>query len=191
MKFNRTTITLVLVSIGLGSLIYLMEIKPQGFVLNTPNQKENNSNKIFPFKTEEIKTITINVNQEVIQFQRQNRESSPWQMTQPQNLVASEAAMAFLVNLFPQAEKTIELQITNAEQKKVYGLENSPRQIQVTLNNGDRYVMILGGDNFNQTQIYAEVIFPEQLQDKSSIFLVSKSFQYAIERNFDEWKQGE
>lgn len=47
--------------------------------------------------------------------------------------------------------------------------------------------MILGKSNFDDTQIYAEVIFPEKEKIKPQIYLVSKSFQYALERNFDEW----
>jgi hypothetical protein len=77
----------------------------------------------------------------------------------------------------------------NAQNRQDYGLANSQKKIQIILKNGDSYQMILGIPNFNDTQIYAEVIFPPSKEEQSAIFLVSKSFQYAIERDFEEWKQ--
>ena len=191
MKFNRTTISLLILSLGLTGIVYITEIKPEGFNLNPKAQKQSEILKIFPFETQDIQKITIEIDQQIISFQRQEQsEKSLWQMTQPEKLVANDGAIAFLINLFPQAENKLQIP-ANLAKRKEYALLDSGKTIEIILNNGDQYKMILGSPNFDDTQIYAEVIFPSQVPDKSTIFLVSKSFQYAIERDFDEWKKNE
>ena len=188
MKFNRTTISLVILSLSLTGIVYITEIKPQGFNLNNKGQKQKEIVRIFPFETQDIQQIIINVDQEVISFQRKENGNSAWQMIEPENLVANNGAIAFLLNLFPQAQKKLELP-ANIEKRKEYGLLESAKKIELILKNGDQYYLTLGNSNFDNTQIYAEVKFPPSIQDEYSIFLVSKSFQYAIERDFEEWKQ--
>jgi hypothetical protein len=192
MKLNRTTISLLILSLGLTSVVYITEIKPEGFNLNPKNQKEEEIPKIFSFKTQDLEKINIKAEQTIITFQKQRKgeENSFWQMTQPENLLANEGAIAFLVNLFPPAEKKLTIP-ANDENRKKYGLWESQKKIELTLSNGDQYEITLGSANFDNTQIYVEVKFPTTVEDQSSIFLVSKSFQYAIERDFDEWKQNE
>ena len=88
---------------------------------------------------------------------------------------------------FPQAKKKLTIP-ANDEKRKEYGLFDSTKVIEVVLNNGDKYQMILGNANFDNTQVYARVNYPDRAQESSQIFLVSKSFQYAIERDINEWK---
>ena len=188
MKFNRTTIICVIVSLGLSAIVYITEIKPEGFNLDNKNEQQNEVAKIFPFQLEDIQQIIIKADQQVISFQQQEGQNSQWQMTQPENLVASEAAIKFLLNLLSQSENKLSIN-ADSQNRKDYGLLDSSKIIEIILNSGDKYQMILGNPNFDDTQIYAEVIFPAQMKKKSTIFLVSKSFQYAIERDFEEWKQ--
>jgi hypothetical protein len=188
MKFNRTTIIFVILSLGLTVIVYVTEIKPEGFNLENKSEQANEVAKIFPFPTEEIKQIKITLNQKVISFEKQGETTSLWQMTQPEKTMASEAAINFLLNLFPQAEKTLSIPV-DAEKKREYGLLETDKSIEIILKNGHKYQMILGNPNFDDTQIYAEVIFPPEINQESAIVLVSKSFQYAIERDFAEWKQ--
>ncbi len=188
MKFNRTTISLVVFSVGLSVIVYLAQIKPQGFNLDSKTEQEIANPKIFSFTTEDIQQITIYTNQETIVFDREDTDKSPWLMIQPQKLVASDGAISFLVNLFPQAQNKVELPATE-DKKQEYGLLDSTDKIELTLTNNDRYTIILGNPNFDDSQIYAQVIFPNQMQKQTSIFLVSKSFRYAIERDFEQWKK--
>lgn len=186
MKFNRTTISLVILALGLTSFVYFSEIKDQGLNISSKiDGREEKKEKIFPFDGKDIKSIIINLDRMQISFEK--TEKDIWQMTQPEKFTASDASMAFLLNLFNQAQNTVEIPFTKEKQEE-YGLAKSNYKIQWRLKNGDEYQMILGKSNFNDTQIYAEVIFPDSVKTKQNIFLVSKSFQYAIERDFDEWK---
>ena len=188
MKFNRTTITFLILSLGLTAIVYVTEIQPDGFSLDSTSEQQDQVAKIFPFQVDEIRQITITVNQQIISFQKQDQDQSPWQMTKPENAIASEGAMTFLLNLFPQAENKLAIPV-DEQKKKEYGLAEANKNIEIILNNGNKYQMILGSSNFDDTQIYAQVIFPPEINEESAIFLVSKSFQYAIERDFEEWKK--
>ena len=185
MKFNRTTIVLLMVSLGLGGVVYLTEIRPDGFSLSRQDEESEEKATIFPFVSEDIIRIMINTGETNLSLQKQDEN---WLMTQPEKEIANEAAIVFLLNLFPQAEGKLDLPVTEARRKE-YGLHQSVQTIEVTLANNDRYKLILGDANFDNTQIYAQVTFPDSANKPSSIFLLSKSFQYAIERDFNEWKK--
>ncbi len=87
-------------------------------------------------------------------------------------------------------QATNEQEISHSEKNlQEYGLENPNSKIRLTLNNGKEYTVNLGKSNFDNSKIYAQVIFPESQPNNGKIFLISKSFQYAIERDFDEWKE--
>ncbi|NCO74120.1 MAG: DUF4340 domain-containing protein [Cyanobacteria bacterium] len=186
MKFNRTTISLVILALGLTGFVFFREIKDQQFDLTSKiGKEEEKQEKIFTFDTKEIKNIDIEVNQEKINFEKTDK--NVWLMTQPQKLTVNDAAMNFLINLFNQAENKLEIPST-PEKIQEFGLDKSHHKISLILNNGDKYQIILGKGNFDDTAIYAQVIFPESLKATQNIFLVSKSFQYAIERDLEEWK---
>jgi hypothetical protein len=187
MKFNRTTISLVILALALTGFVFFREIKNQGFNITPKTEKLGKKEKIFLFDTNEIKTITIQVNDNKISFEKTEDNNQPWQMTTPQKITASDAAMSFLINLFSQAENKLEIPVTENKRQE-FGLDISQNQIWLTLNNGQEYHIILGKPNFDDTQIYAEIKFPESVNSKQKFFLVSKSFQYAIERDFEEWK---
>ncbi|BAQ61978.1 hypothetical protein GM3708_2384 [Geminocystis sp. NIES-3708] len=187
MKFNRTTIFLVILALGLTAFVFLREIKDQGFDITPKIQNQNEGEKIFTFDTNDIKNITIKINDKKISFEKIKNKNQSWQMTQPEKIIASNAAISFLINLFSQAENKVEIPSTK-EKRQEFGLDISQYQIWLTLNNGEEYHMILGKSNFDNTQIYAEVTFPKSVKSQQNIFLVSKSFQYAIERDFEEWK---
>jgi Domain of unknown function (DUF4340) len=190
MKINRTTIFLVMVALALTGFVFFQEIKNQGFDINPKTEKPEEKVKIFPFDTNDIKTIIIQVNKDKISFEKTENNNKSWQMTQPQKITASDAAMSFLINLFSQAENKVEISLTE-DKRQEFGLDISQHQIWLTLNNGEEYHIILGKPNFDDTQIYAQVKFPQSINSTQNIFLVSKSFQYAIERDFDEWKENE
>lgn len=188
MKLNRNTIILFITAFSLMGLVFLTQIRKDGFNISPVGKQEDSIPSIFPFKTEEIQALEIKTDGQLIAFEKTGNEPLSWMMKQPENTKASDAAIAFLLNLFPSATKKIELLATD-EQRKEYGINNNSPTITITLKNSDRYQMILGKSNFDDTQIYAEVIFPEQEKIKPQIYLVSKSFQYALERNFDEWRE--
>lgn len=191
MKFNRTTIFLVILALGLGTFIYFAEIKTNSTTKINGNQnKVEKENKIFSFNTDEIKTLTIESKGQKITFEKTEAEIKPWLMIIPEKTKASDAAISFLVNLFNQATNKQKIPVTE-NQLKEYGLEQPQGKIWLILKNGDQYQINLGKANFDNSQLYAQILFPKSQTQEQEIFLVSKSFLYGIERDFEEWKEEE
>lgn len=187
MKLNRNTIFLLIVALSLTGAVFFSEIRRDGFNLTTNDNQEKEIPLIFPFRVEMVEKIDLDIDDNQISFAKTGDNPQPWMMITPEKTKASEGAIAFLLNLLPSAQKKIELLATDSLRKE-YGINEQSPIITITLTGGDRYQIILGKSNFDDTQIYAEVIFPES-DNPPQIYLVSKSFQYALERDFDEWKQ--
>lgn len=186
MKLKPTTIFLMILSFSLGIIVFVTQIWDKGFNLN-PNESEEIVDNIFPFTRKDINIIKLQIPDTEIIFKRENKSSS-WKMIAPEKTEANDASIAFLLNLLPNAKKEVEISPTDSNLEE-YSLSNSQKKISLTLNNGKLYEITLGKSNFDDTRIYALVSFPPELESKSAIFLVSKSFQYALERDFSEWKQ--
>ena len=190
MKLNRNTIFLLIVALSLTGAVFFSEIRRDGFNLTTDNTQETEISLIFPFQIEAVKEIDLTIDGNGISFAKIGSNPHPWMMINPEKTKASDAAIAFLLNLFPRAQKKIELLATD-NLRQEYGINANSPTITITLEGRDRYQIILGKPNFDDTQIYAEVIFPEKDDIPPHIYLISKSFQYALERDFDEWKNNE
>jgi len=188
MKLNRNTIFLLIVALSLTGAVFFSEFRRDGFDLTTDNTQETEIPLIFPFPTEAVKEIDLTIDGNGISFAKTGSNPHPWMMITPEKTRASDAAIAFLLNLFPSAQKKIELLATD-NLRQEYGINANSPIITITLEGRDRYQIILGKPNFDDTQIYAEVIFPDEDGIPAQIYLISKSFQYALERDFEEWKQ--
>ena len=191
MRFNRTTISLTILAISLGAIVYVTEIREQRQgVVNSDNSQTEDTEKIFAFESNEIKNIKIRTQSQTINFVKTDRDVQPWQMTTPEDIEANDAAISFLINLFKQTQSGQKI-ISNTEELKEYGLDKPRGTILLTLKNQDKYQINLGKSNFDDSRIYAQIIFPNSQTTEPEIFLLSKSFQYGIERDFDEWKAEE
>ncbi len=188
MKLNPNTIFLLIVALSLTGAVVFSEIRRDGFILTTDNTQETEIPLIFPFPREAVKKIDLTIDDNRISFAKTGNNPYPWMMITPEKTKASDAAIAFLLNLLTSADKKIELLATD-NLRQEYGINDNSPMITITLEGRDRYQIILGNPNFDDTQIYAEVIFPEKDKIPAQIYLISKSFQYALLRDFEEWKQ--
>ncbi len=184
MKLKTTTIILVFLALGLGSFVYFLEIKGK----QAQEKVESTKKQIFNFVAQDIQTLVIETEGKKLKFERTNQATQPWKMTEPEDTPASEAAISFLVDLLIELEINQSFAITQ-EQLADYGLVQPLAKILIQLNNQQEHRVILGGSNFDNTSIYAQVDPATEPQDSIDIVLLSKNFQYAVERDFDEWKE--
>ncbi|RMD73160.1 MAG: hypothetical protein D6822_00025, partial [Cyanobacteria bacterium J149] len=121
MKLNRNTIILFITAFSLMGLVFLTQIRKDGFNISPVGKQEDSIPSIFPFKTEEIQALEIKTDGQLIAFEKTGHEPLSWMMKQPENTKASDAAIAFLLNLFPSATKKIELLATDEQRKSKEG----------------------------------------------------------------------
>ena len=184
MKLKTTTIILVFLALGLGSFVYFSEIKGKQARENVESTKKS----IFNFAHRDIQTLVIDTEGKNLKFKRTTQETQPWKMTAPEDVPASDAAISFLVDLLIES-KINQSFVIPQEQLADYGLVQPLAKILIKLKNQQEHRVILGNSNFDNTLIYARVDPSSQPQDRVEIVLLSKSFQHAVERDFDDWKQ--
>lgn len=177
MKLQKSTWALLSTAVLLSGVVYIYE-----FESNRAVQTQQQS--LFDFQEEDIQAITLQNQQ--IRFERSGSEPFPWQL-QPQNVPANDAAVSFLLDLLVQGKSDRSLTIS-PDQKPEYGLGKPLTTIQVELKNGRKHKLILGKPNFNNQFIYAQ-IDPANQADSLTIDLLSINFQYAVDRELEEWKQ--
>ena len=175
---QKSTWALLASALVLSGVVYVYEFESDREAVETQQQQ------IFDFQEEDIQAITIQKPQ--IRFERSGEEPFPWQM-KPQNVPANDAAVSFLLDLLVQGTSDRSLTISPA-QKPEYGLEQPSAKIQIELKNQEKHELILGNPNFDNQFIYAQVD-PSSQTEQLTVSLVSINFQYAVDRELEEWRQ--
>lgn len=182
MKLQKKTWGLLIVAVFLCISVYIYEIKFQQQQL----QIKSNNKKLFNFAEEDIKNITIKIQQDTLRFQRTEDDKRYWKMTQPKQEKANDATISFLINLLVTGESDRRFTISTSQQKD-YGLSNPLATIEVILTDGKKHQIVLGNSDFNDSFLYAQVDPNNQETTELIINLVPKNYQYAIDREIDEW----
>jgi hypothetical protein len=188
MKFQKTTIILVFLALGLGAFVYFSERKTNQERENIESTDQINKKPIFNWLEKDIQNLTIETQGKTLKFERTDPKNQPWEMTEPEKITASEPAISFLVNLLIES-KINQSFVISKDRLADYGLEPPLARILIKLKNQQEHQVILGKSNFDNTLIYAQVDPENESANNPEIVLISKSFQYAVERDFDEWKQ--
>ena len=176
---QKSTWALLATALVLSGVVYVYEFESSREAVETQQQQ------LFDFQEEDIQAITIQ-KPTPIRFERSGKEPFPWQM-QPQNVPANDAAVSFLLDLLVQGNSDRSFTIS-PNQKSEYGLEQPSARIQIELKNKEKHELILGNTNFDNQFIYAQVD-PSSQNDQLTVNLVSINFQYAVDRELEEWKQ--
>lgn len=178
MKLQKTTLLLIITALLLGGFVYFLEMEKQ----KTNTEQKQNIKQIFDFKEADISGFTIEKDGKTLEFVRTQRELLPWQMKQPVDIEANDAAVSFLINLLVDSKRDRTLTITE-NQKSEYGLEQPLATIKVKLKNNQEHQLNLGKLNFDGKLIYT------QIDQGLTIYLLPIEFKYAVERDLAEWQQ--
>jgi hypothetical protein len=182
MKLQRTTLALLGIAIVLGGIVYVSERQ------RTQNQETPQTTKqpIFSFKEDDIQSVTIYMGEETFEFQRVNGQTTNWRMKQPQDAPASDAAVAFLLDLLAEGKSTRSFPI-RVSQFSEFGLDKPMATVKVQLNNKADHWLILGKPDFNRSSLYAQADPSYQTPQPPQVLLVPIDFEYAVNRPLSEW----
>jgi hypothetical protein len=185
MKLKKSTLILLTIAILFAGGIYIYEF----FGKSHQEQIESEQKQLFSFSADAIKGLTIDSKGQSLQFARTEDTNNPWRMQKPELLTASDAAVSFLVNLLVEAKRDRSIKVPVTELKE-YGLASPMATITIKLKDEKSHQLILGNPNLEDSYLYAQ-IDPQTAQQEVEIILVPKEFQYAVERDLNEWKQTE
>lgn len=192
MKIKPSTLLLLLTALLLGGVTFLV-VQNQ-----PPNQSQNQSQNqqagqsepvdLFAFTEKQVKTLSFSTPLRSVKFERD--AAGKWQMIDPERAPASDASIAFLLDLM--ASGTSDRTFTApAVQREQYGFHQPLATIEVTLDNGEAHRLIVGEYDFNRSFLYALADPASDANAELKVSLVSPSFENAVNRPLDEWKQSE
>ncbi len=183
MKLQRTTLILLVSAIILGGVVYFSEI--QG--AQKQEAVKTTKQPIFFFKEDEIQSLKIFIDEETLEFERAKGQPTDWRMTQPKNVLVSNAPMSFLLNLLVQGKRERSFAV-QPNQLKEYGLDKPLASIKVELKNQQSHWLILGKPDFNKSFLYAQVNPTPRTPQPLEVVLVPVDFEYAVMRPMSEWE---
>ncbi len=186
MKLQKTTIILIILALGLGTFIFITETKKKTDENQVENSSENLTIPLFNFTKNDLQNLIIESQNKTFEFEKIDSKIESWQMIKPEKVKANDASLSFLINLL--VESKIKENFTITKDKLIdYGLDKPIGKIIITLKNQEKYELLLGKSNFDNSLIYAYKNVNNQ-DNNIEIILISKSFQYGIQRELNDWK---
>lgn len=180
MKIKPATLFLVLAAALMGGVVMVAgNQRPPEQTQSQPGQK------LFAFEEKQVQSLTVKTQLRSLKFERD--QSGKWQMIEPDRIVASDASIAYLLDLL--AGKSDRTFTALAGDRESFSFHQPLATINVVLNNQETHRLLLGGYDFNRSFIYALVDPPPALSGEIKVFLASPSFENAVDRPLEEWKQ--
>ncbi|MBD2091027.1 DUF4340 domain-containing protein [Microcoleus sp. FACHB-1515] len=176
------TWTLVAVAALLGGFVYFSEVRNA----DQPEASETQAASLFGFEEKQVQRFRVQTRLHNLLFERDS--TGKWQMREPDQTPASDASVAYLLNLLATQERDRVLTINRANQKD-YGLDQPIATIFVTLDNGQAHKLVIGGYDFNRSNLYALADPATGNPSELQVVTVSPDFDSAVNRSIPEWKQ--
>jgi len=181
MQLKKTTWILLVTALGLSGWVVLYELPRQ-------RQKVNNisEQKIFNIEEDKIQKIIINQKDLTLEFIVIEDQENSWSMVQPEKTLANDAVISFLTELLVNgtSDRVITPKTTSLAE---YGLDKPISTITFATTDGKTRQISLGKSTIGDRFIYAQISDNNKANNK--IILVSKNWQYAVERDYQEWKR--
>ena len=195
MKFQRSTLILMGLALGLTGAVYVFEIhgKTQQQEIQAKQQQ------IFSFPKNEIQFFTITTPQQTVTLERVTNadelKKSPWKITAPIQFLANPASVDYLLReLFKNQSNPSDINsgiqklTVSTEKLKDYGLDTVTDKIEIKLKNNTIYKLSLGKNDFRGDSLYAQIDSPQTSTKEVNILVISNDILSTSNRPIEEWK---
>ena len=176
---QKTTLFLVLLALGLGGYVYFSEIHSPPPEETATTSKET----LFTFKQKEVQQLIIEREEETLTL---IRSDEGWEMTKPEEAMAKESAIVFLLDLLT-TETNSETFTVEKNQLEAYRLSEPSATIKFQLEDETEHTIMLGNTTFNDEEVYAQ-INPEA-DAMQEVKIIPIDLKSAVERPLSEWKE--
>ena len=189
MKIQTNTWVLMITALSLTGFVYLYEIQGKP-AREAAKQK---AQQIFTFKTEQIKSFNVKIQDKVLTIERTNakKASDPkWEIKTPIQKPANQASVDFLLEKLTTGKSDRTLS-TPASKISEFGLDQPQAKVEIKLDNQQTHRLILGKPEFSNRFLYAEVDPIEPRPQNISVILVPIELKNATDRPLSEWEEVE
>lgn len=186
MKFQRSTLILVGVAFLLGAGVLIAESQrsqsPQ-----TATQTES-TEPILVFEETDVTILTVDRGDETLVFEQ--GDDGNWQMAEPDEALAEPSAIAFLLSRL-NTDSPLQTVTMTADQAADFGFNDPVGIVTVTLEDGTKHELILGGPDFSGGANYAVIDpdpWPPEADQEYSVLVVTRDVANGVNRPLAEWK---
>ncbi|MDB9526571.1 DUF4340 domain-containing protein [Oscillatoria sp. CS-180] len=189
MKLQRSTVSLVAVALLLGGVVLLTQARQSNPNHSTTAQGESEASPVFTFDEADVAELHVETKGQAVSFERD--EEGLWQMTEPEEHPAEEAAIAFLLSRLT-TDGLVQAITLDADNQAEFGLEVPFATVDLTLTDGNTHSLILGDADFSGQNYYALIDpeafpLPEALGEVDAA-IVSENIINGVDRPLEEWK---
>jgi hypothetical protein len=189
MKIQTNTWVLMIAALSLTGFVYLYEIQGKP----AREAAKEKAQQIFAFKTEQIKSFNVKIQDKVLTIERTNakKESDPkWEIKTPIQKPANQASVDFLLEKLTtgKSDRTFSTPIGKISE---FGLDQPQAKVEINLDNQQTHSLILGKPEFSNRFLYAQVDPIEPTPQNISVILVPIELKNAIDRPISEWEEVE
>lgn len=193
MKFQRSTLILMGLALGLTGAVYVFEIQGK-----TQQQEiQAKQQQIFSFPKDEIQSFTITTPQQTVTLERVSNadelKKSPWKITAPIQFLANPASVDYLLReLFKNQSNPsdvnsgIQKLTVSTDKLKDYGLDAVTDKIEIKLKNNTIHKLSLGKNDFRGDSLYAQIDSPQLSTKEVTILVISNDILSTVNRSLEE-----
>jgi hypothetical protein len=181
MKLKFSTVLLVIAAaVFAGGLYFWDQRRPAP----TPAGEEAvDSKPLFQFKEADISKLSVKTKALNLALEK---TAQGWQIKSPQAGAADDGTVTFLLNQLATGTSSRTLPI-KTEQLKEFGLVDPIATVDVTLKDQKTHQLLLGGQTFDQTSVYAR-IDPASQSTAQSVAIIPTGFLDAVNRPLKDWQ---
>ena len=136
---------------------------------------------LVEFNDDDLSKVTLRMDDSRIDLIRDKKDLQKWTMVKPVDMKANTATInSLLFDL--KNTRIVKFIKTNAENSKMFGMEQPEKEISLTYKNGETWTLKLGGQTSNADHYFA------QRSDEETVFTLQKSSIESIFRSLYDLK---
>jgi Domain of unknown function (DUF4340) len=185
MKLKPSTLFLVLTALALGGVMLIVQsqVPPLGSQ-SAPDAADPQN--LFSFQESQVQSLSLQTPQRSLKFQR--AKDGKWQMLEPEQAPANDASLTFLLNLLSTGKSQRSFTALGGDRAQ-YSLQQPLATVEVTLDNKETHKLVIGGYDFNRSNLYALTDPPTDAKADLKVLLIPPTFESAVNRSLEDWKQ--
>ena len=189
MKLQRSTMILVATALVLGGAVLFTQARQANPNRSTTGQSNAAATPVFEFEEADVVGLSIETQNQTVSFERD--KAGFWQMTQPQQQPAEEAAIAFLLSRLT-TDGLVQTTTIDASNPAEFGFDDPFATVDLTLADDTTHQLVLGAADFSGLNYYA-LLDPETLPLSATTgdvdaAIVTENIRNGVDRPLEEWQ---
>ncbi|MEM6837630.1 MAG: DUF4340 domain-containing protein [Cyanobacteria bacterium P01_C01_bin.120] len=189
MKLQRSTLILVAIALLLGGVVLFTQARQSVNTGSTTAEGDSEASPVFDFEETDVVGLKIETDDQTLVFEKD--DAGFWQMLEPEIQPAEEAAIAFLLSRLV-TDGLVQTTAADAANQADFGLDAPLAQVELTLADGTRHTLIVGGADFSGQNYYA-LVDPEgfPLSEEAGevdVAIVTENIFNGVNRPLEEWQ---